>query len=174
MDTVNILLYFLFGCVPIGFAHIYIRITIIWISWRLQFWRIFMFKLHESIQSSWYINAIPPQISFTVGRVLYSIHSHHRGCLNNPIFSNLGLCAACWAHFLCHDELWPTSVSHPFFSLNSSLSFAGGKHYQKNTIPRLVLQNVAIPGCFSYSLFCRYLFSLLSSGWFIIAVCGSI
>ena len=23
-------------------------------------------------------------------------------------------CAACWAHFMCHQELWPTSVSHPF------------------------------------------------------------
>ena len=50
--------------------------------------------------------------------VLY--YGHHRGCLNNPIFSNLGLCAACWAHFMCHHELWPTSVSHPFSSLNSS------------------------------------------------------
>ena len=53
------------------------------------------------------------------------------GCLNNPIFSNLGLCAACWARFMCHHELWPTSVSHPFSSSNSSLGFAGGKHYQK-------------------------------------------
>ena len=41
-------------------------------------------------------------------------------CLNNPIFSTLGLCAACWTHFICHHELWPTSVSHPFSSLNSS------------------------------------------------------
>ena len=101
---------------------------------------------------------------------------HHRWCLNNPIFSNLGLCAACWAPFMCYHELWPTSVSHPFSSLNSSLGFAGGKHYQKITIPifRLVLQNYAIPGYFSYIPFHRYLFSLLSSGWFVIAVCGSI
>ena len=62
--------------------------------------------------------------------------------------SNLGLCAACWARFMCHHELWPTSVSHPFFSLNTSLGFAGGKHYLKITIPifRLVLQNFAFPG----------------------------
>ena len=100
----------------------------------------------------------------------------HRGCWNNLIFSNLGLCAACWAHFMCHHELWPTSVSHPFSSLNSSLGFAGGKHYQKITIPifRLVLQNIAIPCCFPYILFNHYLFSLLSSGWFVISVCGSI
>ena len=73
-------------------------------------------------------------------------------------------------------ELWSTSVSHPCSSLNSSLCLAGGKHYQKITIPifRLVLQNFAIPGCFPYILFYRYLFSLLSSGWLVIAVCGSI
>ena len=58
----------------------------------------------------------------------------HLGCLYNPIFSNLELCAACWARFMCHHELWPTSVSHPFSSLNSSLSFAGRKHYQKITL----------------------------------------
>ena len=43
-----------------------------------------------------------------------------RGCLNNPIFSNLGLCAVCWAHFVCHHELQPTSVGHSFSFLNSS------------------------------------------------------
>ena len=85
-------------------------------------------------------------------------------------FSNLGLCAACWTHFMRHH------VSHPFSSLNSSLGLAGGKLYQKITIPifRLVLQNFAIPGCFPYILFYCYLFSLLSSGWFVTAVCGSI
>ena len=60
---------------------------------------------------------------------------HHRGCLNSPVFSNFGSCAACWACFMCHHELWPTSVSHRFSSLNSSLGLAGGKHYQKITIP---------------------------------------
>ena len=56
--------------------------------------------------------------------------------------------------------------------LNRSLGFAGGKSYQKITIPifRLVLQNFAIPGCFPYMLFYRYMFSLLSSGWLVIAV----
>ena len=53
---------------------------------------------------------------------------------------------------MCHHELWPTSVSHPFSSLSSSLGFAAGKHCQKITIPifRLVLQNFAIPGCLPY------------------------
>ena len=39
----------------------------------------------------------------------------HRGCLNDLIFSNLGLCAACWAHVVCYHELWLTSVRHPFY-----------------------------------------------------------
>ena len=97
------------------------------------------------------------------------IYGHHCGCLNNPIFPNLGLCAACWACSMCHQELWPTSVSHPFSSLNSSSGLTGGKYYPKITIAifsSLVLQNFAIPGYFPYILFYRYLFSLLSSGWF--------
>ena len=51
---------------------------------------------------------------------------------------------------MCHHELWQTSVSHPFSFLNSSLGLAGGKHYQKISIPvfRVVLQNFAIPGYF--------------------------
>ena len=51
------------------------------------------------------------------------------------------------AHFMCHHELWPTSVSHPFSFLNSSLGLAGEKHYQKITLPifRLLVQNFAIP-----------------------------
>ena len=104
------------------------------------------------------------------------MYDNHWGCLNNPIFSNSGLCAACWAHFMCHHELWPTSVSHLFSYLNSSLGFAGGKDYQKITIPifSLVLQNFVIPGCFPYILFYSCLFSLLCSGWFVIAVCGSV
>ena len=71
-----------------------------------------------------------------------------------PFIFNLGVNVACWAHFMCHHELWPTSVSHPVSSFNSSLGFAGGKHYQKITIPifRLVLQNVVIPVCFPYIL----------------------
>ena len=88
--------------------------------------------------------------------------------MNDPIFSNLG------CHFMCHHELWPTSVSHPFSSLNSSLGLAGGKHYQKIAIPilRLVLKNFVIPGYFPYILFFRYLFSLVSSDWVVSAVCN--
>ena len=62
-----------------------------------------------------------------------------------------------------HHELWPTSESHPFSFLNSSLCLAGGKLYQKITVPvfRLVLQNFAIPGYFPYILFYCYIISLL-------------
>ena len=90
-----------------------------------------------------------------------------------PSFLIWWLCAACWAHFMCHHKLWPTSVSHPFSFLNIFLGLAWGKHYLKITIPiyRLVLQNFANPGYFLYFPFCRFLFSLLSSGWVVIAVC---
>ena len=78
---------------------------------------------------------------------------------------------------MCLHELWPTSGSHPFSFLDISLGLAGGKHYQKISIPifRLVLQNFAVPGFFPY-IFCTisYYLSSLSSGWFVIAVCGSI
>ena len=59
---------------------------------------------------------------------------------------------------MSHHELWP-SVSHPF---NSSLGFAGGKHFQKITIPifRLVLQillfQVTLLVCFSIAIFSPY------------------
>ena len=71
-------------------------------------------------------------------------------------FSILGLCAVCWAHFMCHHKLWPTSVSHPFSSVNSSLGLTGGKYYQNITLPlfRLILQNCAFRGCF---LSCSFL-----------------
>ena len=108
-----------------------------------------------------------------VGVSLKSFYSHHLGCLNNPIMSNLGLCAVCWAHFMCHYKLWPTSVGHPFSFLNSSWGLTGGKHYQKEVF-RFVLQNFTIPAYFPYILFYSCLFSLLFSGWLVIAVCGSI
>ena len=99
---------------------------------------------------------------------------HHQGYLNNPISSNLGSYDACWACFMCHHELWPTSVSHPFAFLGSSWGPTGGNQYQNITSPilRQVLQNFALMGCFPYIEF--YYFSLLSSGWVFIAVCGSI
>ena len=97
-------------------------------------------------------------------------------CFDDPILSNFGLCAVCWAHFMCHHKFWPTSVGHPFSFLNSFWCLSGGKHFQKITITifRLVLQNFAIPGCLQYILFYRYLFSSLSSSWFVIAICGPI
>ena len=50
----------------------------------------------------------------------------------------------------------------------------GEKHHQKITIPisRLNLQNFAFPDYFPHIFFNRYFYSLLSSGWFVIAVGG--
>ena len=60
-----------------------------------------------------------------VGGSLNLFKYHHGGCLNNSVFSNLGLYATFWACFMCHHELWPSSVSHPISSLNSSLAHWG-------------------------------------------------
>ena len=90
---------------------------------------------------------------------------HHQRCLNNPIFFNIGLCAACWTHSVCHHhdhELCPTLVSHPFSFLSNSLCLAGEKYYQNITIPifRLVLQNCA--SMLSHKHICMYRWSELS------------
>ena len=96
-----------------------------------------------------------------------------RGCQNNPIFSNLGLCTACCAHFfMCHHELWPTSASLPFSSLSSSLGITEEIYYQKINIAviRLVLQTFALQDCLPFILFYHYLFSVISPGWVVITV----
>ena len=48
------------------------------------------------------------------GRVFNLCKCYHQGCLYNHIFPNLGSCAACSAHSMCHNELWLTSMSYPF------------------------------------------------------------
>ena len=60
--------------------------------------------------------------------------------------------------------------------LYGNLGHAEGKHYLKITISIfiVILKNFALLGCFPYILFYRYLFSLLSSVWFVIEVCGPI
>ena len=85
------------------------------------------------------------------GRLIYS-------CLNNPIFWNFGLCAACWARSMCHHKVWPTSARE----VSIALYALGWK------------TNVSLPGCFPYILFYSFIFSLISSGWFVIAVFGAI
>ena len=84
-----------------------------------------------------------------------------------PSFLIWWLCAACWAHFMCHHKLWPTSVSHPFSFLNNFLGLAWEKHYLKITIPiyRLVLQNFANPGYFP---FLSVAFFLLTFFWLLL------
>ena len=64
---------------------------------------------------------------------------------------------------MCHHKLWPTSVSHPFSVLISSLCLTVGKHYQKITITvfRSVLHNCAIPGFFPYIILYRYTYQLV-------------
>ena len=109
------------------------------------------------------------------GRVLSSIYGHHRDVWIIPS-CRIWDYALHVEHVSCVITNCGQHQCHPLSSLNYSLDFAGGKYYQKITIPifRLVLQNFAIPDCFPCILFYHYRFSFLSSGWFIIAVCGFI
>ena len=86
-----------------------------------------------------------------------------------PFFFKFEVMSYMLKPFMCHHILWPTSVSHPFSSLNSSLSLDGGKHQQEITIPilRHFLQKCCLSRLLSlYSLLS--LFFRLSSGWFLL------
>ena len=88
---------------------------------------------------------------------------------------NMWLFVAFWADSMCYHELWPTLESGPFSPFSSSLGLTGRKHNQKNYYP--YLQTYSSKFYFSGLLFLYSflsLFFLLSWGWFIIAVCGSI
>ena len=67
------------------------------------------------------------------------------------IFPNLGLNTACWAHCMCHHELWPTSVS-PFPFLNiSKTSLRENITRKLLSIPQdFFLKKIALQFCFSY------------------------
>ena len=75
-----------------------------------------------------------------------------------------------------------TNCGQYLWVITSPLSRAPYDLLEENTtrkllsgpIFRLVLQNLAIPVCFPGIIFYRYRFSLLSSGWLVIAVCGSV
>ena len=89
-----------------------------------------------------------------MGRPFNLCRCHQQGCLNHPIFSNLGLYAACCAHFMCHSKFWPASVKHLFSFLNSVLGLSRGKHYHTINITTFTfaLQYFALSGCFLYIL----------------------
>ena len=82
-------------------------------------------------------------------------------------------------HFL---RWWPPSTMWASTTiggcLNNPIFFEFGPCWRKtlpeNYCPYLALQNFPLRGCFPYIIFCRYLSSLLSSGRFVIAACGSI
>ena len=109
---------------PYKYPHIFIIFSTMISHKRL------MYFPKNKICSSW-DGGFRHKWPFSTMRACRCLKCHHQGCLNNPIFSSLGLCAACWVHFMCHHELWPISASHPFSNLNSSWGLADGKHYQK-------------------------------------------
>ena len=93
-------------------------------------------------------------------------------------------CTISWQHsnmtpqYDCHALCWISQWrnEYNFGCHDSSVALAGGKHFQKTTIPilRLVPQICPISSHFPYLLSYHYLFSLLSSCWFVVTVCGSI
>ena len=142
-------------------AHIGQNLGVPLFSWKVPTrftWNLSSLELPLELCKRW-----PPSTMWAgAGSINLFMATIPRGCLkNNPIFSNLGLCAACWAHFMCHHELWPTSVGHPFSFLNSSWGLTGGKHHQKITIAifRFVLKNFTIPSYFPYIYFSITIFS---------------
>ena len=101
--------------------------------------------------------------------------NHHQGCLNNPIFR-------IWGYVLhvehiscvitnCDQHQWAIPT---LFSI--ALGLAGGKHYQKIINPVFNYYPCSSKFCcarlLSYSFLSIY--SLLSSGWVVIAACGSV
>ena len=108
-------------------------------------------------------------------KLVAKIFANKSGFVPDYTFLNLGLCAACWARSMCHHELWPISVSHPYSFLNSSWGLAGAKYYHKITIPilRLFFKFCCSRLISLYSAL-SLLFLLPFSGWVVIVVCGSI
>ena len=81
---------------------------------------------------------------------------HHLGCLNNPSW-NLGLCAVCCAHFMCHHELWPLSLSHTFSSHSRF------RPCWRKTLPDLFFKILLF--VIVFLLFCTILLFLLAFFW---------
>ena len=81
--------------------------------------------------------------------------------------------ASFWRKQSCH-ELWPgIVVSHLISFPNNSLSLAGGKHQRKITISHIQIcsSNSCYSCLVSSSAVLSYNFSLLLSGWVVIAIC---
>ena len=95
--------------------------------------------LHGLSFSFDHLSMLNPQCIVTPDTITgYPMNRRH----NNYIilrFEGLCVCAACWASFMCHHELWPTALCHPFSSPNSSPGLAGWKHCQKLLSPSLDL-----------------------------------
>ena len=87
-------------------------------------------------------------------------------CRHDSIFSNVGLCAACWARFMWSHELWPTPVSQSFsFSIILLVLFEVVIIRKYN--PNLCLPNCCCPSllttCIMYN---PYHFSWFSSAFY--------
>ena len=125
-----------------------------------------IFKCIFLNESGWELGAFlrwwPPSAMWSGPFIFYG---RHGGCLNDLILSNLGLRAACWAYFMCHHELWPTSMSRPFSSLNSSFGLTEGENISRKLLSlsldlffKILLFHVAFLIFFSIAIFSPYFF----------------
>ena len=97
-----------------------------------------------------------------------------QGYLNNPIFSNFGLCAASWLHLMCYHELWSTPVNHPF-SFLSDFRPCWRKTLPENYYPYIwtCFFFLSFPGALLIHVYCTVLIICLLC-LDLIADCGSI
>ena len=98
---------------------------------------------------------------------------HHKGCQNNPIISNLGLCATLW-HILCVIR----NLGQYHWIILSLFSIILYAMLEKNITRKLLSLSLGFspkilpfPWCFLYIQCYPYHFSLLHSGLVVIAVC---
>ena len=71
------------------------------------------------------------------GWVLNLFYCHSRGCLNNHIFSNLGLCAAWWARFMCRNKILANKTCRIMHELLWIMIFGSGVRQFANNFTKL-------------------------------------
>ena len=92
------------------------------------------------------------------------------------LFYNFGLCSACSAYSICHNEFWSTSASLHIYFLYSSRGLAGGTH--KHNIIIYIFIIIFFLNTYpvtSLLLFCIYIFLFTFYHYgVVLAVCDSI
>ena len=81
-------------------------------------------------------------------------------------------------HFMCHHKFWPTSVSHPFSSINGSLCLAGGNITWKllsissDLYFKILVFQAAFLVFFSITIFSPYFLTLTLTFFWLVCYCN--